>query len=133
MAGAGRCGGSVGVPGLGLPDRNLPLEEARHREFRYPAYQPAADNAPVAHGRPALDPSLPVETIPSQLLVPVGNAKGTQLYALRGAARRTAGCTRRRGTGPLGALPAAELSGARIPRPAARPRRPRFPPGDGPA
>jgi hypothetical protein len=67
----------------GLPDRNLPLQQARHREFRYPAYQPATDNAPVALAGRHWARSLPVETIPVRLLVPVGAADGTQLYALR--------------------------------------------------
>lgn len=69
----------------GLPDRNLPLQQARHREFRYPAYQPTANNVPVALAGRHWMPSLPVETIPDRMLVPVGAAEGTQLYALRGA------------------------------------------------
>jgi hypothetical protein len=69
----------------GLPDRNLPLQEARHREFRYPAYQPVANNPAVAMAGRHWIRSLPIETIPDQMLVPVGAAEGTQLFALRGA------------------------------------------------
>jgi hypothetical protein len=69
----------------GLPDRNLPLPEARHRQYSFVAYQPTANNPPIAlAGRHWLR-SLPVETIPAARLVPVGVAEGTQLYALRGA------------------------------------------------
>jgi hypothetical protein len=69
----------------GLPDRNLPLQEARHREFRYPAYQPVANNPQIALAGRHWARSLPVESIPDRLLVPVGSADGTPLYALRGA------------------------------------------------
>jgi hypothetical protein len=68
----------------GLPDRNLPLEEARAREFRYPAYQASENNAPVAMGGRHWIRSLPVETVPARMLVQIGNAEGTPLYALRG-------------------------------------------------
>jgi hypothetical protein len=78
VAGAAACKDS------GLPDRNLPVEEARQREFRYPAYQPAADPAPVAAAGRMWIRSLPVETIPSHLLEPVADAQPVQLYALRG-------------------------------------------------
>jgi hypothetical protein len=79
---------ALALPGCkdsGLPDRNLPLDQARHREFGYPGYQPTADNAPVAVAGRHWIRSLPVETIPMRLLVPVGNADGTLVYALRGA------------------------------------------------
>jgi hypothetical protein len=69
----------------GLPDRNLPLDEARHRESRYPAYQPTADNQPVAHAGRHWIRTLPVESIPSSLLEPVGGTAGMQLYAVRGS------------------------------------------------
>jgi hypothetical protein len=69
----------------GLPDRNLPLQEARHRQYTYPAYQPLANNAPVAAaGRHWLRSSA-VETIPAGVLVPVAAVDGTQLYAVRNA------------------------------------------------
>ncbi|HSJ24607.1 MAG TPA: hypothetical protein VK929_08070 [Longimicrobiales bacterium] len=75
----------TGCRDSGLPDRNLPLEEARHRQFSYPAYQPVADNAPVAAaGRHWLRSSA-VETIPSAMLEPVQATGGTQLYAVRGS------------------------------------------------
>jgi hypothetical protein len=82
---------AAGVLGLsacrdnGLPDRNLPLQEARHRQYGYPAYQNVAAHAPVAADGRYWAPSLPLETIPERLLVPIGNA-GTPLYAVRGAA-----------------------------------------------
>lgn len=68
----------------GLPDRNLPLDEARFREFRYPAYQPLADNAPVAAAGRVWLGSLPVETIPQRLLTPVATTEGRTLYAAQG-------------------------------------------------
>ena len=68
----------------GLPDRNLPLEEARHREFRYEVYEAAQVNPPLAMGGRHWIRSLPVETVPSRLLVQVGTAEGTRLFALRG-------------------------------------------------
>jgi hypothetical protein len=77
--------GVAGCKDSGLPDRNLPVEEARQREYRYPAYQPAADPAPVAAAGRLWIRSLPVETIPTHLLVPVADAEAVQLYALRGA------------------------------------------------
>jgi hypothetical protein len=69
----------------GLPDRNLPLEEARHREYGYVVYERTPDSRPVvAAGRHWLR-SQQVETIPDHLLVPVAAYEGTQLYATRGA------------------------------------------------
>jgi hypothetical protein len=68
----------------GLPDRNLPLPEARHRQYSFPAYEPAG-HAPVALAGRHWIRSLPVETIPAARLVPVGSADGTQLYAVSGA------------------------------------------------
>lgn len=69
----------------GLPDRNLPLDQARHREYGYPAYEPAANTVPVAVAGRHWIRSLPVETIPARLLVSVSDADGTPVYALRGA------------------------------------------------
>jgi hypothetical protein len=69
----------------GLPDKNLPLQEARHRQFSYPAYQPLANNAPVAAAGRHWLRSAAVETIPVAKLVPVASADGIQLYAVRGA------------------------------------------------
>lgn len=75
----------AGCRDSGLPDRNLPLEEARHRQFSYPAYQPLADNAPIAAaGRHWLRSSA-VETIPAAMLEPVQGTDGTPLYAVRGS------------------------------------------------
>ncbi|HSJ06167.1 MAG TPA: hypothetical protein VK936_05655 [Longimicrobiales bacterium] len=77
--------GLAGCKDSGLPDRNLPIDQARHREFGYPAYQPTADNPPVAHAGRHWIRSLPLESIPAGLLEPVGGADGLQLYALRGS------------------------------------------------
>ena len=68
----------------GLPDRNLPLMDARNREYSYEAYQPAPNAMPVALAGSNWMRSLPMVTIPPRLLAPVGNADGTVLYALRG-------------------------------------------------
>jgi hypothetical protein len=70
----------------GLPDRNLPLQEARHRQFAYPAYQPLANNAPVAAAGRHWLRSAAVEQIPANVLVPVATGRtARQLYAVRGA------------------------------------------------
>ena len=68
----------------GLPDKNLPLEEARYRTSSYPAYQPNAANTQVTVAGQQWIGSLPVESIPDRLLVPLGMVEGTALYALRG-------------------------------------------------
>jgi hypothetical protein len=68
----------------GLPDRNLPYEEARNREYGYPVYEPTTDTPALAMGGRHWIRSLPVETIPGHVLAPVGTAEGTQLFARRG-------------------------------------------------
>jgi hypothetical protein len=70
---------------VGLPDRNLPLEEAQNRELSYQVYEPSASRPALAMGGRHWIRSLPVEAVPSHLLVPIGTAGGTTLYALRGA------------------------------------------------
>jgi hypothetical protein len=76
--------GAAGCRDNGLADRNLPLEEAQHREYGYAVYQSAANNPALAMGGRHWVRSLPVETVPARMLAPVGNAEGTPLYALRG-------------------------------------------------
>ncbi len=68
----------------GLPNRNLPLAEARHKTFRYLAYQPTTTNRPVALAGSLWIGSLPIESIPDRMLEQAGNAEGTVLYALKG-------------------------------------------------
>lgn len=68
----------------GLPGRNTPREQARQREFRYPAYQPTADHTPISVAGRLWIGALPIESIPDRLLVPVGSAGGQTLYAPRG-------------------------------------------------
>jgi hypothetical protein len=70
----------------GLHDRNLPLQEARHRTYGYPVYENTADHRQIAFGGRHWMPSLPIERIPDRLLVSVGGDATTQLYAVRGAA-----------------------------------------------
>jgi hypothetical protein len=79
------CGASLGAcRDSGLPGKNLPRQEARNRQSRYPAYQPAPDHSPVVvAGRQWLG-ALPIESIPDRMLVPVGSANGQTLYAQRG-------------------------------------------------
>jgi hypothetical protein len=77
--------GLAGCRDNGLPDKNLPVEEARHRYIQpYLSYQAMAATTPVAIGGREWMPSLPVETIPARMLQPVGSAEGTTLFALRG-------------------------------------------------
>jgi hypothetical protein len=68
----------------GLPDRNLPLEDAQNREYGYSVYQPVTDTPALAMGGRHWVASQAVETIPAHILVPVGTAEGTQLFARRG-------------------------------------------------
>ena len=77
-------GGLAACRDNGLADRNLPLAEAQNREFGYAVYEPNPDNTPVAMaGRHWLSAQR-VESIPDRLLVPIGTADGTTLYARRG-------------------------------------------------
>lgn len=69
----------------GLPDRNLPLQEARHRQYSFVAYEPTANNPPIAFAGRHWIRSLPVESIPAARLEAVGSVDGAQLFALRGA------------------------------------------------
>jgi hypothetical protein len=79
------CGATLaGCRDSGLPGKNLPLQQARHREFRYPAYQRSPENVPVAAVGYHWIPGPPPETIPERLLTPVGAAGGQTLYAPRG-------------------------------------------------
>jgi hypothetical protein len=68
----------------GLPDRNLPFEEARNRQYGYPVYQPLAGNVPVAAAGRHWLRSAEVMTIPGGIMEPVAAAEGTQLYTVRG-------------------------------------------------
>jgi hypothetical protein len=68
----------------GLPDRNLPLQEARHREYGYPVYQPVANNPQIALAGRHWMRSLPVETIPQRMMEAAGTTEGVSLYAVRG-------------------------------------------------
>lgn len=83
----------AGVAGLagcrdnGLPDRNLPLQEARHRTYGYPVYENTADHRQIVLAGRHWMPSLPIERIPDRLLVPVGGDAQTQLFAVRGSAQ----------------------------------------------
>lgn len=68
----------------GLPDRNLPLEEAQTREYGYQVYQPSAATPAIAMGGRHWLRSETVESIAGHVLEPVGTAEGTQLFAPRG-------------------------------------------------
>jgi hypothetical protein len=54
----------------GLPDRNLPLEEARTRPFRYSVYEPASVPPVRVADRDWIAAGLPM-SIPQRLLTPV--------------------------------------------------------------
>ena len=69
----------------GLTDKNLPLDDARNRQYSYPGYQPAAESAPVAAAGEYYIGAAPSVRIPARLLTPVGNSEGTALYAASGA------------------------------------------------
>ncbi|HUF51855.1 MAG TPA: hypothetical protein VMN60_13595 [Longimicrobiales bacterium] len=67
-----------------LPDRNLPVQEARHRTYGYPVYERAGTAPEFTVGGRHWLASLPLQTIPPHLLVSVGGSEGTAVYALRG-------------------------------------------------
>ena len=68
----------------GLPGKNLPLQEARMKEFRYPAYQATADQTPVGVAGRHYIGSLPIENIPDRLMVQIADAEGGMFYTMRG-------------------------------------------------
>jgi hypothetical protein len=68
----------------GLRDRNLPLDQAQNREYGYPVYEPSTDTPALAMGGRHWIRSQAVQTIPGHVLVPVGTAEDTQLFARRG-------------------------------------------------
>lgn len=73
----------VGCVDSGLPDRNLPLEEAEHREFRYEVYQPRTAAESLLHHE---DSDWAVaggpEHIPASQLVSAGMAGVQEVFAL---------------------------------------------------
>jgi hypothetical protein len=73
-----------GCRDVGLLDRNLPLAEAQQREFGYQVYESSSSRSAVAMGGRHWIQSTAAETVPARLLVPVGTAGGTTLYAMRG-------------------------------------------------
>lgn len=78
---------AAGLPACrdnGLADRNLPLDEARNREYGYQVYHSEMATRPVAVGGRHWMRSQTEETIARHMLEPVGAAEGTQLFARRG-------------------------------------------------
>jgi hypothetical protein len=75
----------AGCRDSGLPDRNLPVEEARTREFGYSVYQAAPEARPVAAAGRHWIRSAPEERIRPQLMTPVAADGDVQLYAPRHA------------------------------------------------
>ena len=69
---------------VGLYDRNLPIDQARERQFGYRVYQPTANSPAVAMAGRHWLRAAPIQDIPAHMLTQVGNAEGTVLYALRG-------------------------------------------------
>jgi len=68
---------------VGLPDKNLPLDQAEHRTYGYPVYQAFPDSVPVLQvAGHRWQVTAPIETIEGRLLTSVGNASGTPVYAL---------------------------------------------------
>ncbi|NJD10458.1 MAG: hypothetical protein FIB01_08510 [Gemmatimonadetes bacterium] len=74
---------TFGCRDVGLPDRNLPLDQAEQRTYGYPVYQALPDSAPVLQvAGHRWQATAPIETIEARLLAAVGNANGTAVYAL---------------------------------------------------
>jgi hypothetical protein len=66
----------------GLPGKNLPLDEARTKPFRYSVYDANADlPAAQVDGR-TWRAAGPAESIPAGLLVPVEAGGGREMFAL---------------------------------------------------
>jgi len=66
----------------GLPGKNLPLEEARTKPFRYSVYDATADlPAAEVDGR-TWRAAGPAESIPASLLTPVEAGAGHEMFAL---------------------------------------------------
>jgi hypothetical protein len=73
----------LGCRDVGLPDRNLALDQAQHRTSSYPAYQPYAGEVEVWEvAGQRWQATAPIETNESRLLQSVANASGTPVYAL---------------------------------------------------
>jgi len=67
----------------GLPDRNLPLDEAEQRTYGYPLYQTFAQGAGEwEFAGQRWQETAPVVTIEPRLLQPVDTAAGIPVYAL---------------------------------------------------
>jgi hypothetical protein len=77
--------GLAGCRDSGLPDRNLPAEAARTREYGYPVYEASPDARPVAAAGRHWIRGAPEEQIPGTLMVPVAADGAVQLYAPRHA------------------------------------------------
>ncbi|MBR9989950.1 MAG: hypothetical protein KFH98_09355 [Gemmatimonadetes bacterium] len=78
------AGGLSACRDNGLPDRNLPLDQAQNREGTYPVYEPATQSPALTMGGRHWISSQREETIPAHVLVAVGTSGGTQLFARRG-------------------------------------------------
>ena len=77
------AGTSPGCRDVGLPDRNLPLDQAEHRTYGYPVYQAFPDSVPVLQvAGHRWQATSPIETIETRLMTSVGNASGTAVYVL---------------------------------------------------
>jgi len=76
-------GGLAACRDVGLPDRNLPLDQAEQRTYGYPVYQPFAGTVPVLElANQRWQATAPIVTIQSRLLQSVATADGTPVYAL---------------------------------------------------
>jgi hypothetical protein len=77
------CVALAGCVDSGLPGKNLPLEEAHAKPFRYSTYDASAD-LPVAHmdGR-AWRPAGPPEFVPASMLQPAMASGVSAAFTLR--------------------------------------------------
>lgn len=74
---------AAGCVDSGLPDRNLPLETARERPFRYPVYDGSANIPPVTYAEQTWRAAGPPIDIPDRLLTRVSGATGAEaVYTL---------------------------------------------------
>lgn len=72
----------AGCKDSGLPGKNLPLDQARTKPFRYSTYDAQADPPPARVDGRTWRAAGPAEPIPAGLLVPVDAGAGVPMFSL---------------------------------------------------
>jgi hypothetical protein len=83
VAGAGIVAVALsGCVDSGLPGKNLPLEQARTKPFRYSVYDAASDLPAAEVAGRTWRPAGPPEPVPASLLVPVESMGAHDVFSL---------------------------------------------------